>query len=151
MHWDLQGLTTQRELEIRDCEDVIFDSFPEGLLPSYFNFVQTLESSAPSKPKRECLQNVACLELLLLQFCKELPLLPREVLLPVSLRTLWIYQCPFLERRYQRGKGEDWHNISHIPDIIIHGDTTYALLVTGYRLRRHELLFNFRQLDLVPL
>lgn len=33
-HWDLQGLTSLRKLEIRDCEDIMLDSFPEGLLPS---------------------------------------------------------------------------------------------------------------------
>lgn len=126
-HWNLQGLTSLRELEIGYCEDIMLDSFPEGLLPSSLTSFNLGNLPLLTSLNGSAFQNVTCLEELELQNCKELQLLPREVLLPTSLRSLNIIGCPFLERRYQKGKGEDWHQISHIPYKYIRGKTTREL------------------------
>ncbi|XP_073138162.1 disease resistance protein RGA2-like [Henckelia pumila] len=36
-----------------------------------------------------------------------------------NLESLWIWECPELERRYEKERGEDWHMIAHIPDVRI--------------------------------
>ncbi|XP_058184529.1 putative disease resistance RPP13-like protein 1 [Rhododendron vialii] len=38
-----------------------------------------------------------------------------------SLKSLEIWSCPLLEKRCEKGIGEDWHKIAHIPKILIDG------------------------------
>ena len=47
--------------------------------------------------------------------CPNLTSVPEGIGNLTSLRTLRIINCPHLKERYQRGIGEDWHKIAHIP------------------------------------
>ncbi|KAL5565188.1 hypothetical protein UlMin_028352 [Ulmus minor] len=63
-------------------------------------------------------QHLTSLQQLTIWECKEVECLPREGL-PISLSYLKIYNCPLLKQRCQRGTGEDWPFIQHIPKIAI--------------------------------
>ncbi|PON74390.1 LRR domain containing protein [Parasponia andersonii] len=118
-HWDFEGLNSLKTLRIGDC-DVVLDSFPAGSLPAAsltllflrnLSGLQSLNGSAFKK--------VTSLYKLWLSNCKELQYLPEQVLRPTFLSCLWIEECPILERRYRKEKGEDWDKISHIPQILL--------------------------------
>jgi hypothetical protein len=51
--------------------------------------------------------------------CRGLKALPEWIKSLTALQRLEIDHCPDLERRCKRGKGEDWHLISHIPNLWI--------------------------------
>nr|XP_023873951.1 putative disease resistance protein RGA3 [Quercus suber]XP_023873952.1 putative disease resistance protein RGA3 [Quercus suber]XP_023873953.1 putative disease resistance protein RGA3 [Quercus suber]XP_023873954.1 putative disease resistance protein RGA3 [Quercus suber]XP_023873955.1 putative disease resistance protein RGA3 [Quercus suber]XP_023873956.1 putative disease resistance protein RGA3 [Quercus suber]XP_023873957.1 putative disease resistance protein RGA3 [Quercus suber]XP_02387395 len=53
--------------------------------------------------------------------CGNLKSLPDYLRNTPLLQELEIYGCPILERRCERGKGDYWPNISHIPNIQIDG------------------------------
>jgi hypothetical protein len=58
--------------------------------------------------------------LLTIEDCPGITSLPEWIKGLTALRKLCIHGCPEeLERRCERGKGEDWHLISHIRDIRI--------------------------------
>ncbi|XP_024032408.1 putative disease resistance RPP13-like protein 1 [Morus notabilis] len=122
-HWDLQKLTSLTSLHIAGSKNIILDSFPEDLLPSSLTFLYLGSFPHLKGLNSTAFQSVASLELWITK-CKELQLLPEEILQPTHVRDLWIEECPFLERRYQRERGEDWHKISHIPTVSIRGRTT---------------------------
>ncbi|XP_031263632.1 putative disease resistance protein RGA4 [Pistacia vera] len=45
--------------------------------------------------------------------------LPNYILQSPTLKQLEIGYCDILSQRYRKGTGEDWHKISHIPDVTI--------------------------------
>ncbi|KAL0009481.1 hypothetical protein SO802_010983 [Lithocarpus litseifolius] len=49
--------------------------------------------------------------------CRKLKSLPDYLLTAPSLKELVIFNSQLLEKRYQRGTGENWHKISHISNI----------------------------------
>lgn len=49
--------------------------------------------------------------------CSKLKSVPDQLLRSTTLEELWISQCPILEERFKKDTGEDWSNISHIPNI----------------------------------
>ena len=51
--------------------------------------------------------------------CDNLKSLPDYLLRNTPLQELEISGCPILEQRCERGRGDYWPNISHIPNIII--------------------------------
>ena len=59
------------------------------------------------------------LQSLKINFCDELKSLPNYLLTAPSLKNLKICGSRLLQRRYQRGTGEDWHKISHISNIML--------------------------------
>ncbi|KAB1669429.1 hypothetical protein ES319_1Z045200v1 [Gossypium barbadense] len=59
-------------------------------------------------------QHLTSLCNLLIWDCPKLQSMPPNML-PPSLSRLYIIQCPLLEERYEKEKGKDWANISHIP------------------------------------
>ncbi|KAK1256586.1 putative disease resistance protein RGA3 [Acorus gramineus] len=67
----------------------------------------------------EGLRGLTALRKLFINGCKELGCMPEYMGSLTSLQSLTIWNCPDLERRCEREKGEDWHLISHIPDIDI--------------------------------
>ncbi|CAL5373745.1 unnamed protein product [Camellia sinensis] len=107
---------------------------------------------------KEFLRNLTLLESLVIDNCHELKLLPRDLASLVTLKSLKIMVCPKLEslpeeglrgleslqslhildcceleRRCEKGKGEDWYKIAHIPEITIITDgklCCHALWVT---------------------
>ncbi|XP_028116144.1 putative disease resistance protein RGA1 [Camellia sinensis] len=93
---------------------------------------------------KEFLRNLTLLESLLINYCPELKVLPGDLASRVTLKSLKIKYCPKLEslpeeglrgleslqslhiidcceleRRCEKGKGEDWYKIAHIPEITI--------------------------------
>ncbi|PON49733.1 hypothetical protein TorRG33x02_316670, partial [Trema orientale] len=127
-HWDFEGLTSLKTLHIEDC-DVVLDSFPAGSLPAA-SLTELLLENLPGLQSLNgsAFKNVTSLHKLYLRNCKELQYLPEQVLRHTFLHSLWIDECPFLERRYREEKGEDWDKVSHIPDIYISGKTTRDLM-----------------------
>ncbi|KAG8646694.1 putative disease resistance protein RGA1 [Manihot esculenta] len=61
------------------------------------------------------------LQFLKLESCEHLKELPVCIQNIVSLQQLEIEDCDELNERCERGKGEDWSKIAHIPKIIING------------------------------
>ncbi|KAK4596618.1 hypothetical protein RGQ29_014588 [Quercus rubra] len=59
-----------------------------------------------------------CLQKLRISQCPNLKSLP-DFLFKTSLQEFSMVKCPILHERYQRGTGEDWAKISHIPNIKI--------------------------------
>ncbi|CAD6255026.1 unnamed protein product [Miscanthus lutarioriparius] len=87
------GLTSLQELWISDCPGVA--SLPQGV---------------------KCLSS---LELINVNGCPGIKSLPEDIKSLTTLMELRIHRCPNLERLCERGKGEDWHLISHIPNLRI--------------------------------
>ncbi|CAD6258568.1 unnamed protein product [Miscanthus lutarioriparius] len=76
-------------------------------------------------PERTCLPQSICrlttsLHELTILHCPGIKSLPEGIKDLTALKQLMICFCPDLERRCKRGTGEDWHLISHIPDVYIH-------------------------------
>ena len=122
LNWDLERLSSLETLYLSGFlanEDDSGSPFPEeGLLPA------TL-----SELRLQCLRNLKglngsgichlkSLRRLSITFCEQLERLPEEGL-PLSLWYLEINNCPLLKQRCQRGTGEDWPRIRHIPAIEI--------------------------------
>ena len=115
--WGLQGLHSLMEFNI-GYEGKEVDSFPDKrLLPptlikfsiSTFPNLKTLDGKG--------IQHLSSLKELSLKLCNKLQRLPEENL-PASLSFLYIEDCPLLEERCQRNKGE-WSKIACIPYIEI--------------------------------
>ncbi|GMN47290.1 hypothetical protein TIFTF001_016452 [Ficus carica] len=117
-NWDLQRLSSLQSLQLTGCEEVV-DSFPEeGMLPIGLTSLDM--SSFPNLKglNGKGFQQLTSLQQLTICSCKELQCLPEEGL-PLSLSYLDISKCVRLNPRCQRGAGEDWPKISHIPRIFI--------------------------------
>ncbi|KAF2307992.1 hypothetical protein GH714_034149 [Hevea brasiliensis] len=61
------------------------------------------------------------LQLLKLEWCRNLKELPACLQNIVSLQQIVIEDCDELSERCERGKGEDWSKIAHIPKIVLDG------------------------------
>ncbi|KAI8019693.1 putative disease resistance protein RGA3 [Camellia lanceoleosa] len=93
---------------------------------------------------KEFLRNLTLLESLVIEYCYELKVFPGDLASLVTLKSLKIERCPKLEslpeeglrgleslqslhiidcrelkRRCEKGKGEDWYKIAHIPEITV--------------------------------
>ncbi|EYU24301.1 hypothetical protein MIMGU_mgv1a020013mg [Erythranthe guttata] len=60
-----------------------------------------------------------CLEDLSIRDCLKIASIPDSIRGMTKLRYLSVQECPELERRCEREKGEDWHKIAHIPHLQI--------------------------------
>ncbi|XP_062083027.1 putative disease resistance protein RGA4 [Humulus lupulus] len=65
------------------------------------------------------LENLRVLKELYIKGCPDLESLPMSMQRLTNLKKLSIQNCPKLEKRCEKGKGEDWHKISHIPDVYV--------------------------------
>ncbi|KAL4614020.1 hypothetical protein ACB092_07G025300 [Castanea dentata] len=138
---DLQGLSSLRSLNIRSCNK--FCSLSEGI--QYLIALEHLDTD--SCPKLiswpEGIQHLTALRILRIGNCENLSSLPKQIgfltslsfmriwncpnLMSIpdelqnltALKTLIIGGCPHLVKRCNKDSGEDWHKISHIPDIDI--------------------------------
>ncbi|XP_048330611.2 disease resistance protein RGA2-like [Ziziphus jujuba] len=68
----------------------------------------------------ESIKSLISLQYLKLYDCPKLASLPEEITSLISLHTLEIQFCGALSPRCERETGEDWPQISHIPDLRIH-------------------------------
>ncbi|KAK9912970.1 hypothetical protein M0R45_036800 [Rubus argutus] len=113
----LQRLNSLLTLMISNIEEL--SVFPEeGLLPTSLTHLSIFGCPNLTTLDGKGLRNLDSLQSLSILNCPQLQCLPEEGL-PTSLSTLFFYNCPFLERRLQRGKGEDWPKIAHIPNVVI--------------------------------
>ncbi|XP_048423555.1 putative disease resistance protein RGA3 [Pyrus x bretschneideri] len=67
----------------------------------------------------EWLGNLAALQFLRIQTCKNLKYLPTAEAMKclTKLKGVYITRCPILKERYNKESGPEWHKISHIPNI----------------------------------
>lgn len=141
----LQYLTALEDLRIDGCEDLTF--LPEGIVQHFSSLrIMTIGnhpnlSSLGEEGPQQCLftslhrlkiyrcailsalpawlGGLASLRHLEIINCHNLTSLPDGIRLLTTLQNLSIRSCPVLERRCERGRGEDWDKIAHIPCIDI--------------------------------
>ncbi|KAL9172054.1 hypothetical protein ABFS82_03G020200 [Erythranthe guttata] len=138
----LRNLTCVEELEVSRCSEIV--DLPEGI--KYLRCLKELKLDDLSKMVRvpEALQHIAyslqslklhrlhvlsslpewldglkCLESLDIYDCSKIASIPDSVKGMTNLRYLCVEKCSELERRCERGDGEDWHKIAHIPRLQI--------------------------------
>ncbi|KAL5564795.1 hypothetical protein UlMin_027959 [Ulmus minor] len=117
MNWDLQSPSSLKSLFLVGVDEV--DLFPEeGFLPTTLTSLSIYSFGNLKGLNGRAFQHLTSLQRLEIAHCKKLECFPEEGL-PLSLSYLEIRQCPLLKQRCQRGTGEDWHIIQHIPNIII--------------------------------
>ncbi|XP_065879908.1 putative disease resistance RPP13-like protein 1 isoform X2 [Euphorbia lathyris] len=119
LQWGLERLPSLSNLTIGKDENV--ESFPEEmLLPCTLTSLKIKEFKNLSSLNYRGIQHLSSLRKLKIKKCSKLQSLPPEGL-PSSLTSLIISGCSTLRERCQRGEGEDWPKISHIPSIEING------------------------------
>ena len=113
MEW--QGLTTLLFLGFTSLPNLV--SLPMGL--QYASSLQTLRISycynLIAIPEWIC--KLISLQSLKIWDCPKLESLPEGIGALTSLQTLDIRECPILLKRCKKQIGEDWHKISHIPNL----------------------------------
>ena len=114
MEW--QGLRTLLSLEFYHLPKLV--SLPMGL--QYVSPLQNLQikycRSLTAIPEWIC--KLISLQSLKIKDCPNLESLPEGIGALTSLQTLKILDCPILLKRCKKQIGEDWHKISHIPNLV---------------------------------
>ncbi|XP_059631124.1 putative disease resistance protein RGA1 [Cornus florida] len=137
----LQHLKALERLTLGYCHELV--SLPEGIkhlhslrylyisnrkmvvLPEALQHVPALQSlqidgcgELTSLP--DCLGNLESLQSLEIRYCPKVDSLPDSIQSLTNLTTLDIYGCGVqLKRRFEKGSGEDWYKIQHIPVVSI--------------------------------
>ncbi|KAI9161538.1 hypothetical protein LWI28_018433 [Acer negundo] len=70
----------------------------------------------------ESLQILESLQVVRILDCQKLPSLPQDMHRLTALVELGIQRCPALSQRCEKGRGEDWPKISHVPKIYLDGN-----------------------------
>jgi structure-specific endonuclease subunit SLX1 len=109
-------LTSLLVLRISCCD--AFHEFPErlGELRSLRRFHIGGSRGLACLPESMC--GLTSLEDLSIWECPSIKSLPEGIKGLTSLRYLSIWGCPDLKRRCESGTGEDWHLVSHIPNLV---------------------------------
>ncbi|KAA8540694.1 hypothetical protein F0562_024387 [Nyssa sinensis] len=113
----LANLTSLKSLHISSCSEL--ESLPEQGLRG-LQSLRRLEiiNCCKLKSLSEGLQHLIVLEKLIVSSCPKLGSLPAGIQSLTKLH-LDIYSCPELARRCEKGKGEDWYKIAHLPPVYI--------------------------------
>ncbi|XP_058213632.1 disease resistance protein RGA2-like isoform X2 [Rhododendron vialii] len=139
----LQHLVCLESLEIIACPKLV--ALPEGVkhlkslqrlqmggysdvsvaLPETLQHVPALQYLDISYPTLtslpDWLGNLTTLQSLIISRCPKISSLPASIQRLTGLRRLTIAECsPELARRCEKGKGEDWHKIAHIPQVNVY-------------------------------
>nr|XP_023906814.1 putative disease resistance protein At3g14460 [Quercus suber] len=106
-------------IESKNKKDGIIKIFP-NLKTLMFGFLREWEEwiGIGGQEKEDCIIIIPCLQMLQISYCPNLKSLP-DFLFKTSLQEFEVNYSPILGERYQRGTGEDWAKISHIPTIQI--------------------------------
>nr|GMC68191.1 putative disease resistance protein RGA3 [Ipomoea batatas] len=107
------------KLRISNCPSFI--SLPENLLHN-LNHLEVLSISRLDKLQMlpTSLSSLTRLQFLHIDGCPKLVSLPQSIQRMENLKVLSITQgCPELQRRYDKGNGEHWRDIAHIPNVYI--------------------------------
>ena len=117
-HWDemeWKGLRTLLSLTFLQLPKLV--SLPMGL--QYVSSLQNLQikycRSLIAIPEWIC--KLISLQSLEIRDCPNLESLPEGIGALTSLQTLYIRRCSILLKRCKKQIGEDWHKISHIPNL----------------------------------
>uniref|UniRef100_A0A0D9WI38 Uncharacterized protein n=1 Tax=Leersia perrieri TaxID=77586 RepID=A0A0D9WI38_9ORYZ len=111
---ELNELSVLKNLVIADC--IGLNTFP-AKLPATLQNLEIFDcSNLTSLPAG--LEEASCLTTMTIINCALIKCLPAHGL-PLSLKELYIKECPFLAERCQENSGEDWPIISHIAIIEI--------------------------------
>ncbi|KAL8058207.1 hypothetical protein ABFX02_03G003400 [Erythranthe guttata] len=103
-------------VHLRDLPKMV--SLPKALqhLSSSLRFLR-LSGLAELNSLPDWLGDLTSLEELYIEECPKIASLPASIRGMKNLRFLIVKKCPELERRCERAKGQDWHKISHIPNL----------------------------------
>ncbi|KAM4073072.1 hypothetical protein ACB094_11G189400 [Castanea mollissima] len=113
----LQYVSSLQSLSIWNCRSLI--AIPEWIC----KLISLQKLSIWDSPNLESLPKgigaLTSLQTLLILECPKLESLPEGFSALTSMRTLEIEGCPILQNRCKKQIGEDWHQISHIPNLDI--------------------------------
>ncbi|KAG2481163.1 hypothetical protein PVAP13_J683246 [Panicum virgatum] len=117
-----QHLTSLEDLRIHACHAL--HELPEWLGDHGMESLASLEKLCISRlggigSLPEGIKGFTALKKLEIIDCQGIKSLPEGIKCLTTLKKLVIKKCPDLARRYEEGKGKDWHPISHIPDVRI--------------------------------
>ncbi|KAL5545546.1 hypothetical protein UlMin_005233 [Ulmus minor] len=117
MSWNLKTLPNLTTFQIWGSGDVT--CFPEeGLLPATLTSLEISNLSSLETLDNRGLGALTSLKELWIKDCPKLHAIPEEGL-PTSITRLNICECPLLEEKCEKEKGEYWTKIAHIPSITI--------------------------------
>ncbi|XP_058107191.1 putative disease resistance protein RGA1 [Magnolia sinica] len=115
----IRNLTSLKCINIQELDNLT--CLPDSM--RHLTGLQTLQIARCPKLSSlpEWVQDLTLLCHLLIWSCPAITSLPAAVQHLNALEYLSIGDCPHLERRCQKGTGEDWHKVAHVPRIIIKG------------------------------
>ncbi|KAK4489716.1 hypothetical protein RD792_000350 [Penstemon davidsonii] len=117
---------------LQALRDIVLYNLPKMIcLPDSFQHLPLLQSLHLHDLPRltllpDWLGNLISLNDLKISYCQNIASLPATIQGMKNLKDLTIWECPELERRCEKEKGEDWHKIAHIPNLRIDGAYTYS-------------------------
>ncbi|KAL5574565.1 hypothetical protein UlMin_016264 [Ulmus minor] len=119
MKWGMERLPSLMTLSLLEIQEEVDSFLEEGLLPTTLTHLSISSFVKLKGLNGRAFQQLTSLQNLEIWNCGELECLPQEGL-PLSLSSLTILGCSeVLQQRCQRGTGEDWPKIQHIPKIRI--------------------------------